>query len=90
MADGARDFTVRLSRTSGEPVRDADVRLRGLTTDGKLVEARLEPDEAPGVYKGLIVFSARGPRHLTLRVARVDGVLEVPVADVPLASPPAR
>jgi hypothetical protein len=48
--------------------------------DGTLVEARLEPAE-PGIYQSFLSFSPRGPRALTLRVARADGVVEVPVAD---------
>jgi len=79
--DGAIDYTVRLSRRDGEPVRDADVRLRGVMTDGALVEARLDPGAEPGLYHSLIAFSPRGPRGLTVRVARADGVVEVPVGD---------
>jgi hypothetical protein len=78
--DGAVDYTVRLSRPDGRPVNDADVRLRGVMTDGTLVEAALDPAGEPGVYQSFLTFSARGPRSLTLRVARTDGVVEVPVA----------
>ncbi|HYE90538.1 MAG TPA: zinc ribbon domain-containing protein [Terriglobales bacterium] len=79
-ANGAIDYTVRLSNPTGEPVTGADVRLRGVTADGLVVEAPLEPAGAPGVYHGLVAFSDRGPRGLTLRIARADGVLEVPVS----------
>ena len=88
--DGTVDYSVKLSRASGEPVRDADVRLRGVMADGLLVETRLDPGDAPGVYRALIAFTARGPRSLTLRIARADGVTEVPVADVPSATPAGR
>ena len=90
VVDGAVDYSVKLSRASGEPVRDADVRLRGVMADGLLVETRLDPGDAPGVYRALIAFTARGPRSLTLRIARGDGVTEVPVADVPSATPAGR
>ena len=73
------DYTVRVSRRDGEPVRDADVRLRGIMSDGSLVEARLDPASEPGVYRSLVAFSPRGPRGLTVRVARSDGIVEVPV-----------
>jgi hypothetical protein len=65
------------------------VRLRGLTTDGLLVEARLDRAEAPGTYQGLVTFSARGPRALTVRVSRGEGLLEIPVAAGPRAASPA-
>lgn len=78
---GAVDYTVRVSRPDGAPVSDADVRLRGVMADGALVEARLEPAAEPGVYHSLVAFSPRGPRGLTVRVARADGVVEVPVRD---------
>jgi hypothetical protein len=78
---GAVDYTVRVSRPDGAPVTDADVRLRGLMTDGGLVEARLDPGGEPGVYRGLVTFSPRGPRSLTVRVARGGDVVELPVAD---------
>jgi hypothetical protein len=86
--DGAVDYRVRLWKASGEPVSDADVRLRGLMTDGLLVEARLDRAEAPGTYQGLITFSSRGPRYLTIRVSRGDGLLEIPVGDAPRATAP--
>ena len=78
--NSAIDYTVRVSAPDGRPVTDADVRLRGVTTDGVLVEAPLEPAGAPGVYSGLIAFSSRGPRGLTVRVGRADRVVEVPVS----------
>jgi hypothetical protein len=78
--NSAIDYTVRVSGPDGGPVVDADVRLRGVTTDGVLVEAPLEPAGTPGVYSGLIAFSTRGPRGLTVRVARADRVVEVPVS----------
>jgi len=86
---GAMDYSVRVSGPDGAPVTDADVRLRGVMTDGALVEARLEPGREPGVYQSLLAFSPRGPRALTVRVRRADGVVEVPVAD-PQAGSPAR
>jgi hypothetical protein len=79
--EGAVDYTVRVSRADGSPVGDADVRLRGVTTDGVIVEARLEPAGEPGVYRSLLAFSPRGPRDLTVRVARADGIVEVPVGE---------
>jgi len=85
-ANGAVDYTVRLSNPTGEPVTGADVRLRGVTTDGLVVEAPLEPAGTPGLYHGLVAFSDRGPRGLTLRIARASGVLEVPVSGSAAAS----
>ena len=79
-SNSAIDYTVRVSAPDGRPVTDADVRLRGVTTDGVLVEAPLEPAGTPGVYSGLIAFSPRGPRGLTVRVGRADRVVEVPVS----------
>ena len=84
---GAIDYRVRLWQASGEPLSDADVRVRGLMTDGVLVEARLDRAEAPGTYHGLIASSPRGPRHLTIRVSRGDGILEIPVADASKVAP---
>jgi hypothetical protein len=73
------DYTVRVSNAGGGPVSDADVRLRGLTTDGVLVEAQLDPGSEPGVYRGLVPVTPRGPNNLTVRVVRPDGVVEVPI-----------
>jgi hypothetical protein len=73
------DYTVRVSNAGGGPVSGADVRLRGLTTDGVLVEAQLDPGSEPGVYRGLVPVTPRGPNNLTVRVVRPDGVVEVPV-----------
>jgi hypothetical protein len=75
------DYTVRVSRQDGAPVSGADVRVRGIMSDGGLVEAPLEPGGEPGVYRGLLTFSPRGPRGLTVRVARGGDLVEVPVAD---------
>jgi hypothetical protein len=77
---GTVDYTVRVSQPDGAPVTDADVRVRGIMSDGGLVEARLDPGE-PGVYRGLLTFSQRGPRGLTVRVTRHGDLVEVPVAD---------
>jgi hypothetical protein len=77
----AVDYTVKVTQPDGAPVRDADVRLRGVMVDGVLVEARLDPASEPGVYRSLVAFSPRGPHALTLRVARDDGVVEVPVGN---------
>ena len=65
------------------------MRLRGVMTDGTLVEARLEPTAEPGLYHSLLAFSARGPRALTVRVARADGVVEIPVG-APAPETPSR
>jgi hypothetical protein len=78
--NSAIEYTVHVLAPDGRPVTDADVRLRGVTTDGVLVEAPLEPAGTPGVYSGLVAFSARGPRGLTVRVGRADRVVEAPVA----------
>jgi hypothetical protein len=73
------DYTVRVSHEGGGPVSDADVRLRGLTSDGVLVEAQLDPSSEPGVYRGAVPVTPRGPSNLTVRVVRPEGVVEVPV-----------
>jgi hypothetical protein len=77
-APRAIDYTVRVSGESG-PISGADVRLRGLTSDGVLVEAQLDPGTEPGVYRGAVPVTPRGPNNLTVRVVRPDGVVEVPV-----------
>ncbi len=82
-SSGAVDYTVRVSWPDGAPMNDADVRVRGIMSDGGLVEARLDPGAEPGVYRGLLTFSPRGPRGLTVRVARGGAVVEVPVAAQP-------
>ena len=89
-SDGAVDYTVRVSRPDGGAVTDADVRLRGIMADGTLVEARLEPAGEPGVYRSLLQFSPRGPRALTLRVARGDGAVELPVREPAASGAPPR
>ena len=73
------DYVVRISREGGGPVSDADVRLRGITTDGVLVEAQLDPGNEPGVYRAAVPVTPRGPHNLTVRVVRPDGIIEVPV-----------
>lgn len=81
VVEGGIDYRVRVSHPGGEPVSDADVRVRGLTTDGVLVEARLDRGDTPGLYRGLIRFTPRGPRHLTLLISRAESVTEIPIGD---------
>jgi hypothetical protein len=73
------DYVVRVSQPGGGPVTDADVRLRGVTSDGVLVEAQLDPGGEPGVYRAVLPVTPRGPNNLTVRVVRPDGIVEVPV-----------
>jgi hypothetical protein len=80
---GSVDYTVRVAWPDGAPMNDADVRVRGIMSDGGLVEARLDPGGEPGVYRGLLAFSPHGPRGLTVRVARGGSIVEVPVAAQP-------
>jgi hypothetical protein len=86
----AVDYTVRVLGPRGVPVHDADVRLRGLMTDGELVEAQLDPGSEPGVYRSLLTFSPRGPRSLTVRVAHAGEVVEIPAGEPPSVRSPAR
>jgi len=78
--DGLVDYTVHLTDPNGEPVRDADVRLRGTTAEGVVVEAPLDPTSTPGAFHAVVTFSPRGPRNLVVRVARRGDVTEVPVS----------
>jgi hypothetical protein len=80
---GGVDYTVKVSWPDGAPMDDADVRVRGIMSDGGLVEARLDPGAEPGVYRGLLAFSPHGPRGLTVRVARGGSIVEVPVSAQP-------
>jgi len=74
------DYTVRLARRTGLPVSDADVALRGETSDGKKIEAPLDPSGGPGVFVSAGNAPSSGIRRLMLRIARPDKVLEIPVS----------
>ena len=74
-------YTVRLRDGTGTPVTDARVTLTGLMADGMSAATPLRPAGAPGVYRGEVLFTMRGPWDLTIRVVRPTGRVEIPLRE---------
>ena len=77
------DYTVRLAQRNGAPVTDAQVALRGETSDGATMEARLDHMSTAGVYASAVIVPASGLHRLSLRITRPDTALELPIVPAP-------
>jgi len=74
-------YTVRLLDAAAQPVTDARITVTARMKDGMSAVAPLHRTEAPGVYRGEVLFTMEGPWDLTVRVARPGGHLEVAVRE---------
>ena len=72
------DYAIRLADSAGRPVSDADVRLRGRSSDGTVLEAALEPSTMRGSYEAAVLLPSE-LSDLALRIRRADRVLELPL-----------
>jgi hypothetical protein len=80
LADGFTGYTVRLHERDGRPVTHATVSIRGRQADGALVEATLDREAEPGLYRAVVRVIITEAR---LRIASVGRVQEVPLPDAP-------
>ena len=81
VTDRKTTYTARLVDSTGKPVTDARLTLTGRMADGMSTAAPLRPAGEPGVYRGEVLFTMEGPWHLTIRVVRPAGRVEIPLRE---------
>jgi len=75
------EYSVRLSDAAGTPIAGARVTLGGRMADGMTVLAPLRPGREPGLYRGRVLFTMKGPWELTLRIAAQGRRFELPLIE---------
>lgn len=81
VTDRKTTYTVRLVDGAGTPVSDARVTLTGRMADGMSAVAPLRRSGEPGLYRGEVLFTMKGPWDLTVRVVSQGRRLELPLRE---------